>query len=102
MSNSDGQTGGLLFVLLYLYLRTFFWVLGRYKPPHLRQKLSEVPEGSPVEHYAKPPPPPPNAVEYSGSPNNFDGCGGGGMRKSQSFAGVQNPQQQQVIDWFID
>ncbi|KAL3121609.1 hypothetical protein niasHT_008738 [Heterodera trifolii] len=72
MSNNDGHTGG------------------RYLPPHLRQKLSEVPEASPLEHYgANHSNQSPAANHSNNGVNNYDGCP---MRKSQSFAGVQNQQ----------
>lgn len=53
-----------------------------YMPPHRRQ-LNQLPEGTPVYHY-NPTQPPPNFF------NNVDA--NSGMHKSQSFAGVQQPQ----------
>lgn len=58
---------------------------GRYLPPHMRSQLSELPEGTPVVHYNSTQPPP---NFYN---NHVDG-NVGGIRKSQSFAGVQNQQ----------
>ena len=62
-------------------------------PPHLRnQQLSELPEGAPVHHY-NPSQPPPNYYQNNVVPMPpMDG-----MRKSQSFAGVQHQPQVSLI-----